>query len=72
MKQRWIFLMIKGTIHKEDRHHTPLDTFINTVLIEFQERLKLHTLIRFTIFNLTVLPLLVTRRLAPYPFSYFS
>ena len=26
MKQRWIFLMIKGTIHKEDRHHKPLDT----------------------------------------------
>ena len=43
MKQRWIFLMIKGTIHKEDRHHTPLDTFINTVLIEFQERLKQKT-----------------------------
>ena len=21
MKQRWTFLMIKGTIHKEDRHH---------------------------------------------------
>lgn len=55
----------KGIIYKEDRHHTPLDTFINTVLIEFQERLKLHTLIQFTIFNLTLLPLLVTRRLAP-------
>ena len=26
MKQRWIFLMIKGTIHKEDKHHKPLDT----------------------------------------------
>ena len=26
MKQRLIFLMIKGTIHKEDRHHKPLDT----------------------------------------------
>ena len=26
MKKRWMFLMIKGTIHKEDRHHKPLDT----------------------------------------------
>jgi len=26
MKQRWIFLMIKGTIHKKDRHHKLLDT----------------------------------------------
>ena len=25
MKQRWIFLMIKGAIHKEDRHHKPSD-----------------------------------------------
>ena len=29
MKQKWIFLMIKGTIHKEDRHHQPLDTLTN-------------------------------------------
>ena len=26
MKQRWILLMIKGAIHKEDKHHKPLDT----------------------------------------------
>ena len=26
MKQKWIFLMTKGTVHKEDRHHKPLDT----------------------------------------------
>ena len=26
MKQRQIFLMIKGTIHKKYRHHKPLDT----------------------------------------------
>ena len=26
MKQRWIFLIIKGTFHKEDRHYKPLDT----------------------------------------------
>ena len=26
MKQRWIFLMIKGTIHTEDRHHKHLTT----------------------------------------------
>ena len=26
MKQRWIFLMIKGTIHKKDRHYKLLDT----------------------------------------------
>ena len=26
MKQRWIFLIIKGTIHKEDRHDKSLDT----------------------------------------------
>ena len=25
-KQRWIFLMIKGTIHKEDRHPKPFNT----------------------------------------------
>ena len=24
--QRWIFLIKKGTIHKEDRHHKVLDT----------------------------------------------
>ena len=24
MQQRWIFFMIKGTIHKEDRHCKPL------------------------------------------------
>ena len=63
--------MVKGTIHKEDRHHKPLDTLINTVLLEFQERLELHTSIQFNVFNSTLLPLLVTR-LAPCPFSYFS
>ena len=26
MKQKWIFSVIKGTIHKEDRHQRPLDT----------------------------------------------
>ena len=26
MKQRLTFLMIKGIIHKEDRHHKPLET----------------------------------------------
>ena len=26
MKQRWIFLMIKGTIHKKDRHYKLLYT----------------------------------------------
>ena len=26
MKQRWIFSMRKGTIHKKDRHHKLLDT----------------------------------------------
>ena len=26
MKQRWIFLVMKGMIHKEDTHHKPLDT----------------------------------------------
>ena len=26
MKQRWIFLMIKGTIHKKDRCYKLLDT----------------------------------------------
>ena len=26
MKQRWIFLMIKGTIHKEDRCHKLSET----------------------------------------------
>ena len=26
MKQRWIFLMIKGKIHKEGRYHKPPDT----------------------------------------------
>ena len=26
MKQRWIFSIIKGTIHKEDGCHKPLDT----------------------------------------------
>ena len=26
MKQRWIFLMINGSIHKEDGHCKPLDT----------------------------------------------
>jgi len=25
MKQRWMFLMIKGAIDKEDRDHKPLD-----------------------------------------------
>ena len=28
MKQRWIVLMINGAVHKEDRHHKPLDTSI--------------------------------------------
>ena len=26
MRQRLIFFMMKGTIHKEDRHRKPLDT----------------------------------------------
>ena len=26
MKQRWIFLTINGSIHKEDIYHKPLDT----------------------------------------------
>ena len=26
MKQRWIFLIIKGTVYKEDRYHKQLDT----------------------------------------------
>ena len=25
MKQRWIFLIIKGTVHWEDRYHKPLE-----------------------------------------------
>ena len=27
MKQRWVLLMMKGAIHREDRHHKPLDTW---------------------------------------------
>ena len=27
MKQIWVFLMIKGTIHKGNRNHKPLDTY---------------------------------------------
>ena len=26
-EKRWMFLMIKGKSHKEDKHHKPLDTW---------------------------------------------